>query len=324
MASSLLSFSASGALGVGDSARARRLAERAVELAAPLADYHRVGMARSALVLGASGDGARARDVLAPITALVEGAGREVFVPGLACALGSLALWRGDFDEAVGWLKSKPAPTGTYLDAQALPALATALRGLGRRDEARAAAERALTLGRSLQLPRTIAEALDELAFASDDGTALELHHEALAVRVDHGLRAGYPTSLEALARLAPPEHGARLAAAAARGRRELALTHAPRDNEGSELSLDEAVSFARRSRGSRDRPASGWASLTDTEGSVVALAVEGLNNPEIGARLFMSRHTVKTHLSHVYAKVGVSNRTELAAAAAQRSRPRR
>jgi DNA-binding NarL/FixJ family response regulator len=46
---------------------------------------------------------------------------------------------------------------------------------------------------------------------------------------------------------------------------------------------------------------------------------VEGRNNPEIGARLFMSRSTVKTHLSHVYAKLGVANRTELAAAVAQR-----
>ena len=45
-------------------------------------------------------------------------------------------------------------------------------------------------------------------------------------------------------------------------------------------------------------------------------LAAEGHNNPEIGARLFMSRSTVRTHLSHVYAKLGVANRTELAALA--------
>jgi DNA-binding NarL/FixJ family response regulator len=46
---------------------------------------------------------------------------------------------------------------------------------------------------------------------------------------------------------------------------------------------------------------------------------VDGLNNPEIGSRLFMSRGTVKTHLSHVYAKLGVANRTELATLAARR-----
>jgi DNA-binding CsgD family transcriptional regulator len=81
-------------------------------------------------------------------------------------------------------------------------------------------------------------------------------------------------------------------------------------------LTADEAAGFARRSRGTRDRPASGWASLTPAERDVVRLAAAGLSNPEIAARLFMSRSTVKTHLSHVYGKLGVANRTELAAAA--------
>jgi DNA-binding CsgD family transcriptional regulator len=82
---------------------------------------------------------------------------------------------------------------------------------------------------------------------------------------------------------------------------------------EGIALGLPDAVDYARRSRGRRGRPSSGWASLTPTEQSVVRLAVEGLSNPDIGSRLFMSRSTVKTHLSHVYAKLGVTNRTELA-----------
>lgn len=86
---------------------------------------------------------------------------------------------------------------------------------------------------------------------------------------------------------------------------------------EGHAMSLREAVEYARRSRGRRGRPSRGWASLTPTEQSVVRLAVEGLSNPEIGSRLFMSRSTVKTHLSHVYAKLGVTNRTELATLAA-------
>jgi DNA-binding CsgD family transcriptional regulator len=47
----------------------------------------------------------------------------------------------------------------------------------------------------------------------------------------------------------------------------------------------------------------------------------EGHSNPDIGVRLFMSRSTVKTHLSHVFAKVGVANRTELAAEAPERLR---
>jgi DNA-binding CsgD family transcriptional regulator len=67
-------------------------------------------------------------------------------------------------------------------------------------------------------------------------------------------------------------------------------------------------------------RAASGWASLTPAEREVVTLVVAGLTNPEIGARLFMSRATVKTHLAHVFAKLGVANRTELATLAAGRS----
>jgi len=82
---------------------------------------------------------------------------------------------------------------------------------------------------------------------------------------------------------------------------------------EGAHLTLDEAVAYVRRARGSRRRPSTGWDSLTPTELEVVRLVVDGLSNPEIGRRLFMSRGTVKTHLSHIYAKLGVANRTELA-----------
>jgi len=85
-------------------------------------------------------------------------------------------------------------------------------------------------------------------------------------------------------------------------------------------LSLDDAVAYVRRARGARDRPSTGWASLTPTELAVVRLVLEGLSNPAIGARLLMSRGTVKTHLSHVYTKVGVSNRTELATLASTRA----
>jgi DNA-binding CsgD family transcriptional regulator len=68
-----------------------------------------------------------------------------------------------------------------------------------------------------------------------------------------------------------------------------------------------------------RRRPTVGWEALTETERQVVALAVEGLTNPEIGARLYISRRTVQTHLAHVFAKLGLSSRVELAAAAAAR-----
>jgi DNA-binding CsgD family transcriptional regulator len=67
-------------------------------------------------------------------------------------------------------------------------------------------------------------------------------------------------------------------------------------------------------------RPSTGWNSLTPTELEVVQLVVDGLNNGEVGARLFMSRGTVKTHLSHGYTKLGMRNRTELTTVTAARS----
>ena len=71
--------------------------------------------------------------------------------------------------------------------------------------------------------------------------------------------------------------------------------------------------------QGGRKRLATGWNSLTPTELQVVELVAQGLTNPEIGQRLFIGRGTVKTHLSHIFAKLNVSSRAELAAAASRR-----
>ncbi|HKA83397.1 MAG TPA: helix-turn-helix transcriptional regulator, partial [Acidimicrobiales bacterium] len=62
-----------------------------------------------------------------------------------------------------------------------------------------------------------------------------------------------------------------------------------------------------------------GWNSLTPTELQIVGLVAQGLTNPQIGDRLFISKRTVQTHLSHVFTKLGVSTRAELAATATRR-----
>ena len=82
---------------------------------------------------------------------------------------------------------------------------------------------------------------------------------------------------------------------------------------------LDGAVAYARGAEGERKRPSSGWASLTPTENQIVELVCQGLTNPEIGERLFCSPRTVQAHLAHVFAKLGISSRAELAAQAARR-----
>jgi DNA-binding CsgD family transcriptional regulator len=59
---------------------------------------------------------------------------------------------------------------------------------------------------------------------------------------------------------------------------------------------------------------------LTETELKVVRLVAERLTNPEIAERLFISRRTVQTHISHALAKLGVASRRELAAEAVRQA----
>jgi DNA-binding CsgD family transcriptional regulator/tetratricopeptide (TPR) repeat protein len=97
----------------------------------------------------------------------------------------------------------------------------------------------------------------------------------------------------------------------------------------GASLNLSRAVAalrgmgMPRGRRRVRQRPLRGWESLTPTELEVVRLVTQGLTNVEIGRRLFISRRTVETHLSHVFGKLGVSSRGQLAAEAS-RARPER
>lgn len=72
----------------------------------------------------------------------------------------------------------------------------------------------------------------------------------------------------------------------------------------------------SRGARGKRTRATTGWESLTDTERRVAALVAKRMSNPEVAQRLFVSRHTVESHLKNIYRKLGVSSRRELAAAA--------
>jgi predicted ATPase/class 3 adenylate cyclase/DNA-binding CsgD family transcriptional regulator len=89
---------------------------------------------------------------------------------------------------------------------------------------------------------------------------------------------------------------------------------------EGEALGVEEAVAYAQRGRGERKRPSAGWASLTPMERQVVDLLAQGLRNADIAERLFVAPSTVKTHLGHVFAKLGVTTRAELAALAARRA----
>jgi DNA-binding CsgD family transcriptional regulator len=65
-------------------------------------------------------------------------------------------------------------------------------------------------------------------------------------------------------------------------------------------------------------RPILGWDSLTDTERRIAGLVSQGLSNREVAGRLFLSPHTVAFHLRHVFCKLEVSSRVQLARMAAE------
>jgi predicted ATPase len=317
--STVLAFQAAGALATGEPARALDLAAQALRVAEPLGDYLRVGSARAVLaqIRALTGDLAGATEVIDPVLRLVSGVEDEVFIPFLDRALAVLALGRDDPDSAITWLRraagSADRGAATWIAGQALPGLGAALATTGQPGEAAAVLGTAVTVAQRLGLPGSLAEAYAaqaELAAAGPDGPAraIELHHEALAIRVDHGLRATQPDSLEALVRhraaIQPSVDDVRTLYAAQAARAAMGLPRQPYGQrafdttaadlrealgdpafdkaaaEGADLTLDEGVGYARRARGRRGRPAAGWSSLTPTELQVVRLVVEGLTNP--------------------------------------------
>lgn len=70
------------------------------------------------------------------------------------------------------------------------------------------------------------------------------------------------------------------------------------------------AAQLVRRASGDADARDTDRPTLTPRESEILALVAEGLSNPAIAARLFIGESTVKTHLLHVFEKLGVSDRT--------------
>jgi DNA-binding NarL/FixJ family response regulator len=76
---------------------------------------------------------------------------------------------------------------------------------------------------------------------------------------------------------------------------------------------LLRTLGFHRGVRGPRRRPKTGWDALTEAERVVAGLVAEGLSNPAVAARLYLSRRTVQGHVSSILGKLGVTSRVELA-----------
>src|SRR5438552_13712772 len=243
----------------------------------------------------------------------------------------------------------RPSLTDFY-DAGSVADLAAAMQGLGDDAQANALIDEALSIveGAGTWMEGSVKDAAARMALARGEREeAARLAGESLAIsgRIgNHYWMNGTVYALETLGlALDDPQQAARLLAAVdallakashvrAPARRPAydAATVRLREElgdeafeaavaEGGQLSLDAAVEYARRGQGRRRRPSSGWGSLTPTENEVVKLVAQGLSNPKIAERMFISKKTVTTHLTHVFAKLGMSSRAELSAEAARR-----
>jgi predicted ATPase/class 3 adenylate cyclase/DNA-binding CsgD family transcriptional regulator len=288
----------------GDTAAARAAADAAVEAAAELGGL-KAGVAYSALATAAlaAGDAATAQDATEAawqhLSALPRAAAMQrVLSAEAALAGGDLVAARRWADDAVS------TTTGASL-SDALTVRARVEIAEGEPDQAERDCHNALACAAQVEAYLFIPNILECLGtLAGEAGShreAARLFGAARAIRQRMGAvrfkiyDASYEASVAAL-RDAMSENDFESAWA-----------------EGADLSTEEAIAYAKRGRGERKRPTNGWASLTPTELDVVRLVSEGLGNKGIATRLFISPRTVQTHLTHVYTKLGLTSRVQLA-----------
>jgi DNA-binding CsgD family transcriptional regulator/tetratricopeptide (TPR) repeat protein len=90
-------------------------------------------------------------------------------------------------------------------------------------------------------------------------------------------------------------------------------------DELGARQDMDRLIRRMRgiginpRNRRRPPRPRFGWEALTPTETRVVTAVARGLTNGAIAANMYISRHTVESHIKHIFAKLGVRSRAEVA-----------
>jgi predicted ATPase/DNA-binding CsgD family transcriptional regulator len=202
------------------------------------------------------------------------------------------------------------------LNARAIHTLGAIARRQGNLAAARAMLREALEIRAELGLMPEVATGLDALG-----GLAAEQGRADLAGRI-MGAAAGLRQNLGVVRSCTEQrEYDADLLLLRSAGAGpEVEQTFDQAFEQGQQEPLGDVLAWLARQSGPRRRAAAGWAGLTRSEDQVARLAATGLTNRQIGSRLFISPRTVQTHLSHVFAKLGVTSRRELSDHAAARS----
>jgi predicted ATPase/class 3 adenylate cyclase/DNA-binding CsgD family transcriptional regulator len=297
----------------GDTAAARAAADAAVEAAAELGGME-AGVAYAALAYAAlaAGDAATAQDAteaawphVSVLPALA--AGHRTLKAEAALAGGDLVAARRYADDAVS------TATGWWL-IEALTARARVAIAAGEPDQAERDAHDALARAAELEAYLYIPDILE--CVGTLGGEAGSHREAARQFGAAHGIRQ--PMGVVRFKIWDADYHASVAALRNAIGEQDFDAAWA----EGAGLSVEEAIAYAQRGRGQRKRPTSGWGSLTPTELDVIRLVSEGLTNSDIATRLFVSPRTVQTHLTHVYTKLGLTSRVQLAQEAVRRTQP--
>jgi predicted ATPase/DNA-binding CsgD family transcriptional regulator len=333
------SLAALAAVTQGRLDEAIRRSRQAIDAARPAGHAGPLGIALAALswALLLQGHLADARAAAEESLTVARASSEGPVLEGLALWANAAVLAGADPASALPLLEEARGLTASSRVFAALPILAAAeaLLAVGDRAAAAQATAEAAQLAGPAGCAWVVGRAhLVRARLAPDTVAAESAVYEGVAQARASGDVLGLINALELLAALAgargdgQEELRLRGAASAARARQSYAwmppgtgTAESATVNwaEGKELSLDEALAYASRGRGRRRRPASGWPSLTPTELEVVRLVARHQSNPDIAERLFISRATVKTHLIHIFAKLGVRSRSELAAEAIQR-----
>ena len=183
---------------------------------------------------------------------------------------------------------------------------------LGEPREAIALAQEEVQLARAWGAPVTLGRALRILGLIEAGESGIERIREAVALLSDS------PAQLEHAYALANLGATLRRANQRAEARDHLRQALELAQRAGATL-LAEHAHEELIATGARPRRVelSGAASLTPSERRIAAMAAEGMSNREIAQALFVTLRTVEMHLSNVFRKLGVSSRTQLAAALA-------